>query len=117
MLETTPSDGLPRQVDGLALHTVTLAELAAATMWIGNWRRMLPVVNATRGLLPKRLLKSIALGVRRPTALGRLEHEFSISDPAIVRGALFELLRTGALVAPSLHVEVLSMHTLIQAAI
>lgn len=116
VLEKAASNRLPPQVDGLALHTVTLAELAAAAMWISNWQRMLPVINATRGLLPKRLFKSIAHGVRQPTMLGRLEHEFSISDPAVVRGALFELLRTGRLVAPSLHVEVLSMHTLIQAA-
>jgi hypothetical protein len=100
VLETATSVRLPPQVDGLALHTVTLAELAAAAMWISNWQRMLPVINATRGLLPKRLLKSIAQGVRQPTALGRLEHEFSISDPAVVRGALFELVRTGRLVAP-----------------
>ena len=115
VLEPEHSDKLPPQVDGLPLHTVTRGELAAAAMWISNWQRILPVINATRGLLPKRLLRSIAHGVRQPTALGRLEHEFSISDPAIVRGTLFELLRTGILAAPSLHVEVLSMHTLIQA--
>ena len=116
VVETSPSGGLPPQVDGLAMHSVTLAELAAAAMWIGNWQRMLPVINATRGLLPKRLLNSIAHGVRQPTALGRLEHAFSINDPVIVRGAILDLLRTGSLVAPSLHVEVLSMHTPIKAA-
>ena len=69
VLETAPSTKLLPQVGGLVLHAVTLAELAAATMWIRKWRRMLPVINATGGLHPKRLLKSIALGVRRPTAL------------------------------------------------
>ena len=72
-LEPEHSGGLPPRVDGLTLHTVTLAELAAAKMWISNWQRMLPVINVTRGLLPRRLLSSITRGIRQPIALGRLE--------------------------------------------
>ncbi|MBC7483561.1 MAG: hypothetical protein H7337_17070 [Rhizobacter sp.] len=116
VLEGGTYETLPPEIDGLALRVVTHAELAATAMWITNWQRMLPVINATHGLIPKRLLKSIVQSVRQPTTLGRLEHEFSISDPAVVRGALFELLRSGELVAPSLHVDMLSMHTLFEAA-
>jgi len=39
-----------------------------------------------------------------------------MGDPPIVRGAVFELLRTGQLRAPSLQTETLSLHTLLEPA-
>jgi hypothetical protein len=74
---------------------------------------MLPVINVTRALIPSKLLGSMLDYVREPIALARVEHELAVGDPAIVRGAIFELLRTGRLLAPSLHVEALSVHTLL----
>ena len=115
-LEATPPDQLPAVVDELPVHTIRRADLAAAAVWINNWQRMLPVINATRSLVPKHLLKTICHGVRQPKALGLLEHEFSIADPGVVRGAIFELLRVGQLVSPGLHIEPLSRHTLVEAA-
>jgi hypothetical protein len=105
---------LPSSVQGLPLRVVPAAELAAAKVWVSNWNRMIPVINATRGLAPKTLIKSVLSLVRRPLALSYVEHELSVGDPAIVRGAIFELLRTGRLMAPSLHSQPLSLHTTVE---
>ena len=113
VVQTTSSDTLPARVAGLPLHTVRLGDLAAASAWTNNWQRMLPVINVTRALIPSKLLGSRLDYVREPIALARVEHELAVGDPAIVRGAIFELLRTGRLLAPSLHVEALSLHTLL----
>jgi len=113
VVQTTSSDTLPARVAGLPLHTLRLSDLAAASVWTNNWQRMLPVINVTRALIPSKLLGSMLDYVREPIALARVEHELAVGDPAIVRGAIFELLRTGRLLAPSLHVEALSVHTLL----
>jgi len=54
--------------------------------------------------------------VREPVALSLVEHELAVGDPSLVRGAIFELLRTGRLLAPSLHSQALSLHTPIEPA-
>jgi hypothetical protein len=92
---------MPDQIDGMALRVVAPAELAAANIWVANWQRMLPVINATRTLLPKGLARSVLSFVQEPIALARIEHQFSIGDPSPVRGVIFELLRTGGLCAPA----------------
>lgn len=107
---------VPDQIDGVALRVVASAELAAANIWVANWQRMLPVINATRTLLPKGLAKSVLGFVGEPIALARIEHQFSIGDPSLVRGVIFELLRTGGLCAPALHTQPLSLHTLLEPA-
>jgi len=95
---------------------VPAAELAAAGTWITNWLRMLPVITATRGLVPKSLLRAATNLVREPVALSLVEHELAVGDSSLVRGAIFELLRTGRLLAPSLHSQALSLHTTIKPA-
>ena len=90
------------------------AELAAASTWVSNWQRMLPVINATRGLLPRGVAKAVLNFVREPVALGRVEHEHCVGDPSLVRGTIFELLRTGLLRAPALHTQPLSLLTLLE---
>ncbi len=107
---------VPDQIDGMALRVVAPAELAAAAIWIANWQRMLPVINATRTLLPKGLAKSVLSFVHEPISLSLIEHQFSIGDPSLVRGVIFELLRTGGLCAPALHTQPLSFHTLLEPA-
>ena len=107
---------VPEQIDGMVLRVVAPAELAAANIWVANWQRMLPVINATRTLLPKGLAKSVLTFVHEPIALARIEHQFSIGDPCVVRGVIFELLRTGGLCAPALHTQPLSLHTLLEPA-
>jgi hypothetical protein len=110
------TDKIPESLDGIALRLVPAAELAAAGTWITNWLRMLPVITATRGLVPKSLLPAATNLVREPVALSLVEHELDVGDPSLVRGAIFELLRTGRLLAPSLHSHALSLHTTIEPA-
>jgi hypothetical protein len=103
-------------VGGLATRAVTAADLAAQGVWITNWQLMLPVINATRGLVPKGLADSVLRLVHEPMALSRVEHELAIGDSSLARGAVFELLRTGLLSAPTLRTHALSMHTLLEPA-
>ena len=42
------------------------------------------------------------------------EWGFEVGDPAVVRGTIFDLLRTGQLMAPSLHTQALSLHTIVE---
>ena len=105
---------LPKSVQNVPLRLVPAAEQAAAAVWVANWLRMIPVINATRGTGPKTLIKSVLSLVRRPLALSLVEHELSVGDPAVVRGTIFDLLRTGQLMAPSLHTQALSLHTIVE---
>ena len=108
------STELPNSAQNVQLRLVPAAEQAAATVWVENWLHMIPVINATRDVQPKALIKSVLSLVHRPLALSLVEHELSDGDPAIVRGTIFELLRTGQLMAPSLHTQALSLHTLVE---
>lgn len=103
-------------VDGMPVEIVPLAELAAARIWIANWSRMLPVINATQALLPRVLIKRILDAVQEPRPLARVERDLAIGDPAIVRGAVFDLLRTGALIAPTLRSQPLDLHVMLEPA-
>ena len=116
LLVDRAAEPAPETVNGLPVHRIAAAELASAAMWVSNWQRMLPVVNATRTFLPKGLAHSVLRFVRAPLALSLIEHQFSMGDPPLVRGAIFELLRTGQLHAPSLHNQPLSLHTLLEPA-
>jgi hypothetical protein len=107
---------VPERVYELVLRVVTPADLAAQSVWIANWQRMLPVINVTRTLLPKGLRDSVLHLVREPVALSRVEHELAMGDPSLVRGAVFDLLRTGRLCAPGLRTHALSLHTLLEPA-
>jgi hypothetical protein len=105
---------VPPMFEGMPVRQVTAAELAASAMWIANWQRMLPVITMCLGLLPTGLTRSVLSLAREPAALSRIEHELSVGDPSLVRAAVFELLRTGQLRAPSLHTQALSLHTLVE---
>lgn len=78
---------------------------------------MLPVISATRTLRTPGLARAILEQVLDPRPLASLEREASCGDPAIVRGTIFELLRQGQLRAPSLHVQPLGHHTLVEPAL
>ena len=71
------------------MRRITDADRAARRVWVTNWQRMLPVVNATRGLLSASLLKSVRACVREPLPLARIEREASRGDIALARGAVF----------------------------
>lgn len=105
---------LPERAHNLSVCPVTAAELAAAGVWISNWQNILPVITATHALIPKHLSQSVLGAVQAPTPLSKLEHELAVGDPALVRGAVFELLRKGRLRAPTLHAQPLSMYTMVE---
>ena len=114
MLVIDAPQEIPSHLHGISVRCVTDGELAAANVWIVNWSRMLPVVNATRALLPPRLLRSVLHHVRGAMSLGRLEHELSYGDSSLARGAIFEQLRIGGIRAPSLHTQPVGLHTLLE---
>ena len=116
LLEPRRAESVPARIDDMEIRTVVPAELAAASVWISNWSRMLPIVNATRNVVPRSLLGAVLDHVCGPVPLGSLEQELSVGDPCLIRGAIFEQLRTGRIEAPSLHTETLSLHTVLEAA-
>ena len=95
----------PDHVDGISLRFVRPADRAAAGIWIANWQRMLPVINACRSTPSRSLMKSVSSFVRTPTPLAIIERQFNFGDPTVVRGTVFELLRAGQLSAPALRRE------------
>ena len=107
---------LPGLAQDVPLRLVPAAEQAAAALWVSNWMRMIPVINTTRDVQPKSLIKSVLNLVRQPLALSLIEYELAVGDPAVVRGTIFELLRTGQLMASSLHTHALSLHTQVEPA-
>jgi len=72
-----------QDVNGVAVEVVPLAELAAARVWVSNWSRMLPVINATQSLLPKGLVKRVCDRIQEPTPLAHVERDLAVGDPAI----------------------------------
>lgn len=107
---------LPITLHDLTVHYVQDAELAADSVWVANWQRILTVINASHSLLDPAQMKSVRAFVKEPIALGRLEAQFACGDPVRVRASIFELLRKGQLVAPALRAQALSLHTSIESA-
>jgi hypothetical protein len=87
----------------IPLRLVAAADRAAAAMWIANWQWMLPTIISTQAWRPNKPNDRILAAVGEPMSLSRLERAFAMGDPSVVRGAIFELLRSGRLSAPSLH--------------
>jgi hypothetical protein len=100
----------------MVLRMISAAELAAARTWTGNWQRMLPVTNGTRSESTRSLARAVLDCVREPVTLGCVEQQLATGDPSVIRGTIFELLRTGRLNAPSLHTRPLSLQTLLEPA-
>jgi len=107
----TPAN-LPADHEGVALRCVAQPELTAASVWVGNWLRMLGVISRTSSLLSETFKSSVLAFVDAPTPLSDIERRYSAGDPMLARGAAFELLRTGALAAPSLRTEPLCLHSM-----
>ncbi len=91
-------------------------ELAAARIWIGNWMRMLPCMISSRQVIPKSMVNSVLKFISEPMPLSRIEQEFSIGDPTLIRAVVFSLLHAGQLQSPQLHTETLSYLTRFQPA-
>lgn len=98
----------------LEIVAIPSAELAASRMWTVNWKRMLMVMTCCRKVVPRTLQQSILKFVDEPMQISRIEREFGIGDPTLVRAAVFNLLHAGELQAPKLHTEELSFLTSIQ---
>jgi hypothetical protein len=105
---------LPNEHDGKPLRVVTLPELSAASIWIGNWQRMLPVINCSVNLVTPALKRSVLALCNPSITLLTVERELTKMQQMLVRTAVFDLLRTGGLAAPSLHTQKLSLHTLLE---
>ena len=107
------SHDLTFEGDGaIDVRIISPAELAASRMWIDNWKRMLPCLVVTRGLLEQSLLDAVLNFVANPKALSVIEREFSGGDPILARAAVFWLLYAGRITAPELRVNALSPATL-----
>ena len=113
LTDDIPAD-LPHEHGGEPLRVITPPELAAASIWIENWQRMLPVINCCAGLVTPALKKSVLALGNFPITLLAMEGALAKTQPMLLRAAVFELLRTGALVAPSLHTQRLSLHTILE---
>ncbi len=95
----------------IPLRYIAHAELAAKRAWVNNWEQMLPVINASVGLVRKDLDKSILQFLSTPQRLMDIEREYAVGDPSAVRACVFELLRTGRVAAPNLTTETLRLTT------
>ena len=94
------------------VRIISPADLAASRTWVDNWKRMLPCLVVTRGLLRESLLDAAVQFVASPKALSAIEREFSGGDPILARAAVFGLLYAGRLTSPELRVNALSPVTL-----
>lgn len=94
------------------VRIISPADLAASRTWIDNWKRMLPCLVVTRGLLQQSLLDAVEHFVASPKALSVIEREFSGGDPILARAAVFALLYAGRITSAELRVNALSAATL-----
>lgn len=98
----------------LPVRTITAGERAAQSIWTSNWMCMLPAINAARSSFSKATLKAMCDFVQEPMPLAVIETKFHSGDPSVIRSTAFELLRTGQLIAPELHVRPLSTGTILE---
>ncbi|VWC19390.1 hypothetical protein [Burkholderia sp. Ac-20392] len=104
----SPLEGEP---NAASIRPVTSTDLAAAHIWIDNWRHMLPCLVASRGLVPSSLQRAVETFVTVPHTLLEIEREFTVGDPVLVRAAVFGLLHAGHISAVDLRTEPLSLLT------
>ena len=109
--EPSVKPGVALHNAGLTVRSVQSSEIAASRAWIANWKRMLPCLVATRGLVPPSLSDAIERFVARPHRLLSIESEFTTGDPVLVRAAVFGLLHAGRVQAPELRAHELSLLT------
>lgn len=109
--EPSAKPEMPLDHAGLTVRKVQSSEIAASRAWIANWKRMLPCLVATRGLVPPTLTSAIERYVARPRRLLSIEREFTTGDPVLVRAAVFGLLHAGRVQAPELRAHELSLLT------
>ncbi|RQR60671.1 hypothetical protein DIE19_15470 [Burkholderia sp. Bp9126] len=72
---------------------------------------MLPCLIAARGLVSSSLLPAVETFVTMPHTLLKIEREFAVGDPILVRAAVFGLLHAGHIESIDLRTELLSLLT------
>ena len=92
-------------------RNVPLAELAANRLWLANCERMLPYINCCRGVDSAALEDSIVRFLNGPSQLSRIEREFAMGDPSVVRAALFSAVIDGRVHSAELRTHPLSTLT------
>jgi hypothetical protein len=70
------------------VRIISPADLAALRIWIDNWKRMLPCLVVTRGVLGQSLLDAVEQFVASPKTLSAIECEFCSGDPILARCSL-----------------------------
>ena len=100
-----------RDVNSIDVRSISPADLAASRTWIDNWKRMLPCIVVTRGLVPASLLNAVEQFICSPQSLLSIERKFSAGDPIVARAAVFGLLYAGRVSAPELRTDALSSMT------
>ncbi|WP_241023769.1 hypothetical protein [Burkholderia sp. Ac-20365] len=100
-----------RDDEAASVRAVSYTDLAAARMWIDNWKRMLPSIVVTRDLMSAALLDAVQCFISGPQSLLAIEREFSGGDPILARAAAFWLLYAGRASASELWSDALSLMT------
>jgi hypothetical protein len=70
------------------VRIISPADLAALRIWIDNWKRVLPCLVVTRGVLGQSLLDAVEQFVASPKTLSAIECEFCSGDPILARCSL-----------------------------
>lgn len=88
--------------DDIGVRYVHVQNLAAHSIWIENWMRILPYLASNERFVSERLLLDVERATSTAPTLGQLERDFQPHDTVLVRTAVFILLHRGRIKAKSL---------------
>jgi len=88
--------------DDIGVRYVHVQNLAAHSIWIENWMRILPYLASNERFVSERLLLDVERATSTAPTLGQLERDFQPHDTVLVRTAVFMLLHRGRIKAKSL---------------
>lgn len=88
--------------DFIGVRYVHVQNLAAHSIWIENWMRILPYLASNERFVSERLLLDVERATSTAPTLGQLERDFQPYDTVLVRTAVFLLLHRGRIKAKSL---------------
>jgi hypothetical protein len=88
--------------DDIGVRYVHFQNLAAHSIWIENWMRILPYLASNERFVSERLLLDVERATSTAPTLGQLERDFQPHDTVFVRTAVFMLLHRGRVKAKSL---------------
>lgn len=117
MMKDEANNALPAMVLGLPLNQSLLAEHVAQEVWLLHWQRIVRMINAASSSLSTPLIRQVQRRISAPITLADIERGLTGVDIPMVRGAVFELLRTGRIRSPQLHRQTLSHLTVFEPAV